>query len=127
MTTSRWVAFGVASGALLAGGMWLADFILQPIPMPLGGAAVFGWLGFWIGIRRRPVRGLLIGFVLGAVVGVIGHVRSHIVEDRVEGLGPLALHALADLGVSLLGAALILAASVGWIRALNRNRRGLQS
>ncbi len=108
------IMFMLGSLALLAAGLWVSDIILQPIPMPLGGAAVFGWLGFWACVRRKPFRGLAIGFVAGAMVGVALHVRSHIVEDRVESVGSLALHTLGDLGISAIGAALTLAASVGW-------------
>jgi hypothetical protein len=68
--------------------------------------------------RRRPIRGLIVGFVIGAAVGVAAHVRSHVVENRMDGIWTLALHVLGDLGLSAVGAALALGASIGWVQAL---------
>lgn len=121
------MAYGAVSAALLAGGLWLCDAVLQPVPMPLGGAAVFGWLGYLFAARRRPLRGLLIGFAIGAAIGVIGHVRSHIVEDRVESIASMVLHVLGDLGISVLGAAPVLAISLGWMFAAGKRASRLPS
>lgn len=49
------------SALALAGGLWLAD-ILNPNPMPLGGAAVLGWIAFWSSCRRWRFRGLGWGY-----------------------------------------------------------------
>lgn len=109
---------------VLAAGLWLLDAILQPIPMPAGGAALFGWLGFWPAPRRLEWRSCAVAFAIGALVGVAFHVRSHIVEDRVETWGSLALHALGDLAVSAVGAALVLALALEWVGRARRASEG---
>lgn len=113
----------IASLAVLGVGLWIADLVLQPIPMPAGGAAVFAWAAYWGAPARFELRACGAGFVAGALVGVAFHVRSHVVEDRVEGLPSLARHALADLAVSVTAAALILAAAIGWRVVMARRAR----
>lgn len=102
----------VVSIAVLGAGLWIADLLLQPIPMPAGGAAVLSWLAYWITPARLKPRACLAGFLVGALAGVVFHVRSHVVEDRVDSASSLALHVLADLAISAFAAVLILAASI---------------
>jgi hypothetical protein len=110
----------VPSGAILGAGVWATDLLLQPIPMPAGGAAVLAWLGFWLSPRLVERRSAVVGFVLGALIGVVFHVRSHIVEDRVDSASALAMHVAGDLAVSALAAAVVLVASVGWVGVARR-------
>lgn len=63
-----------------------------------------------------------LGLLIGAAAGIWAQVRSHVIEDRVEGVALLTWHVLADLDVSALGAALVLAGAIGWV-AITAPRR----
>jgi hypothetical protein len=81
--------------------------------MPAGGAAVLAWLAYWIAPLLLKPRACLAGFLAGALAGVAFHIRSHVVEDRVDSTSGLAVHVLVDLALSAFAAVLILAASIG--------------
>lgn len=107
------VAAALPAWSILCGtiSIWVIDLVMQPIPMPAGGAIVFGLIGFWVVPQRWRVIGGLCGMAAGAALGSALHVWSHVAEDRVESLASLLGHVAVDTTVSLLlaGATLALA------------------
>ncbi len=94
----------IAAGVGLA-GLYVANAILDPAPLPVLGVVVAGLLAYVLGASRRA---LLWSVFAGCVIASVVHAYSHASEGRVESVAAVAGHVLAEAALGLLvGAALL--------------------
>lgn len=102
--------------------LWVANLMLDPVPLAAALAWALGLLAFWLRGSRslRPASaGLVGGVALGTAVHLIVHVSG---RSAPPSEGPF-LHVLLDAAIGLAVGALALAASLG--RHLWREHRAV--
>lgn len=106
--------YSLVTAALL---LWVADAVLQPVPMPVGGAVLFAFIAYWT--PHGTMRRCIIGAAIGLAIGAVAHSMSHILEDRVDAVTGMALHVAADAAISAIVATVILAISISPIQLIH--------
>lgn len=92
-----------------------ADALLQPVPMPVGGAVLLGFIAY--SMPRGTLCRCLISAAIGLAIGAAAHATSHILEQRVDSIGGMAMHVAGDAALSALVATVVLTIAIapGWL------------
>lgn len=110
-------AGGTAIGALAL--LFIADRVLQPVPVPAATAVVGGLVALWL---DRTVRWswILTGVVAGSLAGVGIHSYVHLTGQSTRPEEGLAIHLVMDGGVGLVVALSVVVLLVVARKALGR-------
>ena len=97
------------AAAVAAGLLFVADRLVNPVPIPAVGVIVGGLIGLSM---RKGSLWLAISGSTGCLIGAAIHVYSHLAEGRVRSASQLLSHVLGDTGVGILIGTAVLGAVI---------------
>jgi hypothetical protein len=97
--------------------LFLADRVLEPVPVPAATAVIGGLIGLWLGLTVRWLW-LSLGVIAGLVVGAGFHLYVHMTGQSPPPPEGLAAHLAVDGGIGLVVALLVVVATVLAYKAL---------